>query len=300
VAEARLAELDARFPTPGVLHLCATVDDLPVGLASFRHQPDRRANSGKSTEEDLEAAEKRRADKEAAKDDRHRGYEQTLDGDFAARFKTALESSRKGWAEGRAYWLLSMLCVHPDHQGRGIARSLLAWGTAQADLRGMPMLLESSAAVRPPRRVLRDRKLTRSFGPSQAQPLYVSAGFEVVTKVAWSASDGTAWSMPVMARAPQPRPASLAKPLPLIPRPAVVLSPVTADDWADVGRIRILSLGSEGKLFNNCYPTDRRLPLAIRVSASPLPWQTLERKSRADLWASVHYVLQPTTSGRSS
>lgn len=76
------------------------------------------------------------------------------------------------------------------------------------------------------------------------------------------------FSMPVMVRAPQPRSASLPKPLPVIPRPEVVISPVTADDWADIGLIRILSLGAEGKLFSNCRPNDRRLPLAIRVGVS--------------------------------
>lgn len=34
-------------------------------------------------------------------------------------------------------WYLDMLAVHPDHQGKGIGRKLVAWGLARAEAEGV-------------------------------------------------------------------------------------------------------------------------------------------------------------------
>ena len=41
---------------------------------------------------------------------------------------------------------LEILTVHPAHQGRGIGRQLLQWGTEQADHHGVRMVCESTVA----------------------------------------------------------------------------------------------------------------------------------------------------------
>lgn len=105
-AEARQAQLAARFPPPGVFHLCALVDGRPVGLATWHLKPDRRSTGGQPTAADLARESERKAAAETAKDERARAHEATLARPFAQEFKGALDTSRKDWAKGRPYWLL--------------------------------------------------------------------------------------------------------------------------------------------------------------------------------------------------
>ena len=44
---------------------------------------------------------------------------------------------------------LSVLVVHPDHQGKGVGRHLMSWGMQEATRLGIPSFLESSVSGRP-------------------------------------------------------------------------------------------------------------------------------------------------------
>ncbi|RDW92729.1 GNAT family N-acetyltransferase [Aspergillus mulundensis] len=44
---------------------------------------------------------------------------------------------------------LEALCVHPDYQGRGIAKRFLAWGVGEAEMLGLDVYLEATEAGRP-------------------------------------------------------------------------------------------------------------------------------------------------------
>ena len=46
-------------------------------------------------------------------------------------------------------WKLQNLCVHVNHQRRGLGSRFLRWGKAQAEREGVPIGLESAEAARP-------------------------------------------------------------------------------------------------------------------------------------------------------
>lgn len=95
--------------------------------------------------------------------------------------------------------------------------------------------------------------------------MYEKAGFEVINEIAWDDVDGSKMTMPAMERLPQPLPVGVQKPTPLIKKPSVVISEVTPDDRAAMGRTKILSLGAEGRLFNSINPPHLQPDLETRV-----------------------------------
>ncbi|KAL6237493.1 hypothetical protein BDW75DRAFT_78628 [Aspergillus navahoensis] len=60
----------------------------------------------------------------------------------------ALDSNEKG-IKLRKRVELEGICVHPDYQGKGIAKRLLAWGIAEAERLGVDVYLEATEAGRP-------------------------------------------------------------------------------------------------------------------------------------------------------
>ncbi|EEY20220.1 predicted protein [Verticillium alfalfae VaMs.102] len=60
----------------------------------------------------------------------------------------AIDGLRKANFSGKACVYLSVLVVHPDHQGRGVGKQLMEWGLERAAGLGVPAFLESSPAGR--------------------------------------------------------------------------------------------------------------------------------------------------------
>lgn len=50
---------------------------------------------------------------------------------------------------GRGFWYANVICVHPDSQGKGLARMLLTWVMDRAERDGVPLFLEATAAGYP-------------------------------------------------------------------------------------------------------------------------------------------------------
>jgi GNAT superfamily N-acetyltransferase len=64
--------------------------------------------------------------------------------------------------------VLSLLCVHQDHQRQGIGKSLVRWGLRQSEALGLPVHLEASP---------------------EALPLYQSLKFQIIDTVVIGAED---------------------------------------------------------------------------------------------------------------
>ncbi|KII83343.1 hypothetical protein PLICRDRAFT_47223 [Plicaturopsis crispa FD-325 SS-3] len=79
-------------------------------------------------------------------------------------FHAAEREGREGVLGDEPYWYLYMLCVLPEHQGRGIGSKLLNWGIEAADNAEPPLAVYMEASP-------------------IGQKLYERRGFEVVTVV---------------------------------------------------------------------------------------------------------------------
>ncbi|KAM0323349.1 hypothetical protein ACHAQA_008942 [Verticillium albo-atrum] len=74
----------------------------------------------------------------------------------------AIDEVRERNMTGKPSVYLSVLVVHPDHQGKGVGKKLLSWGLQEAARLNLPVWLESSPA---------------------GKPLYDKSGFKVVDKI---------------------------------------------------------------------------------------------------------------------
>ncbi|KAK4498057.1 hypothetical protein PRZ48_010713 [Zasmidium cellare] len=64
-------------------------------------------------------------------------------------FFGGMEENRKEIMGERKHWMCELLGTHASHQNRGIAASLLKWGTDQADKDGLETYLDGSAKGQP-------------------------------------------------------------------------------------------------------------------------------------------------------
>lgn len=94
--------------------------------------------------------------------------EKLFDMEVAGAFFGGMEENRRAMMENRPHWseplspstytpltltlepiVLEMLAVHETHQRRGIAASLIHWGTQQADANNLETYLDGSAYAKP-------------------------------------------------------------------------------------------------------------------------------------------------------
>jgi GNAT superfamily N-acetyltransferase len=74
------------------------------------------------------------------------GADKSLDYD---RLQAFLNEATTDFQAIKELWKLQNLCVHVDHQRRGIGSMFLKWGQKQAEREEIPIGLESAEAARP-------------------------------------------------------------------------------------------------------------------------------------------------------
>jgi hypothetical protein len=105
------------------------------------------------------------------------GWPQSGDPEVAVEYFKALAQAHQRYMGASPHWYLEIIAVRQGHMRKGLARSLIAWGTERSEQDGLPCYLEATAETQPIYEKYRFRPLGRQLvrtptGALEAVSLY--------------------------------------------------------------------------------------------------------------------------------